>query len=72
MKFLVERTFYLKGPNKIIFFEHIPVEYQRRIRPKNIARRMNKTEDRNKTTLLFVTVSDNNSTYIQKPDIPMF
>jgi len=23
MKFLVERTFYLKGPNKIISFEHI-------------------------------------------------
>ena len=33
---------------------------------------MNKTEDRTKTTLLFVTVNNNNSTYIQKPDIPMF
>lgn len=33
---------------------------------------MNKTEDRNKTTLLFVTVSNNNSTYIEKPDVPMF
>ena len=33
---------------------------------------MNKTEDRNKTTLLFVTVSNSNSTYIEKPDIPMF